>query len=83
MATTTLCIFDNEPIIFVEKDWINAGKKYGHNLPAVVAEAKFAVLATPKAFLEKAAIPSPETPISKFIQHTLPHISSDHSEVEN
>ncbi len=78
MATTeTLDIFDDEPNIFVEKDWIKAGKKYSLNLPAVVQEAKYAVLTTPKAFLEKAAIPSPETPISKFVQHTLPHVSSE------
>ncbi len=41
MATTeTLDIFDDEPNIFVEKDWIKAGKKYSLNLPAVVQEAK-------------------------------------------
>jgi hypothetical protein len=29
----TIEILDNEPDIFVEKDWIKVGKKYGYGLP--------------------------------------------------
>jgi hypothetical protein len=76
-ATEVLDISNHESNIFVAKDWIKAGKKYTQSLPQVVQEAKRAVLATPRTFLERATIPSPEMPVVEFIQHNLPHVSSE------